>query len=282
MATIPEAERRPLQFSDLPTELRLKIWMAICHIPRNVDVWSKDIFISNKNREDAHHIPHRMFSRRRPPTILSVSREARQEALKHYILEFGATKDVGDYVITSKPRIYINPAVDTVCLPRPDTFLLSTTLNTGIHDEGKVEDFVAMLGRMKLKSLAINFWVERTTEANTHGEIASLYGDIMPTNSKFIEELILFLDSGCYAYTGRLDLNGDNEISFVDATRGELNEAVAGWSERGLTALITSSNTLDNYFSPLSTLCNSDEWQRYNSWRKRLCKVKGIWKEVPQ
>ena len=110
-------------FGDLPKELRLKIWKTASFIPRNVDVWNKDIFLSRSNGEEAHLIPHRMHSRHPPPAILHVCCESREEALGHYVLEFGAIKDVGDFVITSRPRIYINPEADTVChAPRLSCF----------------------------------------------------------------------------------------------------------------------------------------------------------------
>ncbi|KAK0643328.1 hypothetical protein B0T16DRAFT_391867 [Cercophora newfieldiana] len=84
-------------FSRLPTELRLHIWTLSCH-PRVVQV---------------RYSPtsDRCLTPTPPPPILSVCREARDEALfSVYVLTFG-TK-------THAPRIYFSPALDVLYLPR--------------------------------------------------------------------------------------------------------------------------------------------------------------------
>jgi hypothetical protein len=109
-------------FKELPLELQQKIWEAVSFIPRNVDVWHKNIYTSREDGAGADYVHYRMISRTPPPAILHVCQESREVALKHYKLAFGATKDCGTFAVVSKPRIYINPLTDTVCLPRPYGF----------------------------------------------------------------------------------------------------------------------------------------------------------------
>ncbi|KAK0620018.1 hypothetical protein B0T14DRAFT_407567, partial [Immersiella caudata] len=84
-------------FSQLPAELRLQIWTLSCH-PRVVEVRYSPAL-------------DRCLTPTPPPSILSVCREARQEALfSVYVLTFG-TK-------THAPRTYFSPALDVLYLPR--------------------------------------------------------------------------------------------------------------------------------------------------------------------
>lgn len=106
-----------------------------------------------------------MLSRLSPPAILHVCRESREEALKYYILEFGASKEVDDFVITSRPKIYVNPSVDAVCLPRPETFQNIFTANTEYSNydpESKARQFGTRAENIQLKSVAINVSIGRS------------------------------------------------------------------------------------------------------------------------
>lgn len=83
-------------FSLLPSELRCKIWASACY-PRILTVTYSSLTSS-------------FHSSTPTPTLLSVSRESRSEALRIYTLSFGAS--------TSPPNIHFNPYLDTLYLPR--------------------------------------------------------------------------------------------------------------------------------------------------------------------
>lgn len=83
-------------FSTLPSELRCKIWEAAC-FPRVLSL-TYDSFTSS-------------FQITTPsPALLSVSHEARQEALRVYALTFGTSAQAAN--------IPFNPYFDTLYLPR--------------------------------------------------------------------------------------------------------------------------------------------------------------------
>jgi hypothetical protein len=109
-------------FPLLAPELRLKIWQAAC-TPRILP-------IIYANRAFTSTTP--------PPTLLSVSREARNEAQRVYQLFFATS--------TSPGKIYFNPHLDTLYLPRyremgyDDTLrdfreLVNDTDGSGLLDE---------------------------------------------------------------------------------------------------------------------------------------------------
>jgi 2EXR family len=276
MSTLSETE---MNFSDLPTELCLKIWNIAELIPGNVDVWNKDIFNSRRNGEEAYLVPHRMISRSPPPAILHVCRESREVALKHCILEFGAMRDVGDFVVSSRPQIYINPAVDAVCLPRPETFLLYTTSNTGddddhdtIHFDTKKEDFRSRLEKLKLKSLAINVWNTKgeTFRGNNDINVFSS-GEILP-HCDALEELILFSDDRYYdcPISHHFVVNDDGESGPLH-DMVNLRKLSQDWRMDRLKEgerLLGAHHTTRSGFG-------YGAMAKYNSMKKHLCKVDG-------
>ncbi|KAK0124816.1 hypothetical protein ONS96_008697 [Cadophora gregata f. sp. sojae] len=83
-------------FSNLPSELRVKIWQQAC-FPRTLTLTYNSTISS-------------FTSTTPPPTLLSVSRESRHEALRIYTLSFGTT--------SQPPQTYFNPLFDTLYLPR--------------------------------------------------------------------------------------------------------------------------------------------------------------------
>ncbi|TAQ91607.1 hypothetical protein B7494_g128 [Chlorociboria aeruginascens] len=88
-------------FPTLAAELRLKIWQYACS-PRVVEV--------RNIPDEQSDITARYVSSNRPPTILHVCHESRQEALKVYHLTFAT--------VSSPPHIYFNPYRDTLYVPR--------------------------------------------------------------------------------------------------------------------------------------------------------------------
>ncbi|KAK3324603.1 hypothetical protein B0T19DRAFT_444011 [Cercophora scortea] len=83
-------------FGALPAELRLQIWRQSCQ-PRVVEVrYSED--------------DDRCYSTTKPPAILQVCTEARDECSRHYVKAFGTESYEGN--------IYFLPTLDILYLPR--------------------------------------------------------------------------------------------------------------------------------------------------------------------
>ncbi|KAF8853887.1 hypothetical protein BDZ45DRAFT_729164 [Acephala macrosclerotiorum] len=180
------------------------------------------------------------------------------------MLEFGTSKDGGWFVVTTRPKIYINPAVDTVCLPRPDSFLCYMTSQGSDYFGNRDKDFATQVARMKLKSLAINV-SRREGLAINNGTEATVYGGILPTNGDALEELILFSDPRYYNSGDEGSETQDcyDMVSFQNLPEDEKN------------GMIEDLGHLDCYYLPASNLCKPERIARYNSWKKVLCKVDG-------
>lgn len=97
--TIMPSSKSPSTFTlfpTLPSELRCKIWATAC--------FSRVLSLTYDSSTSS-------FQTTTPtPTLLSVSREAREEALRVYSLTFGTS--------TKASNIYFNPYLDTLYLPR--------------------------------------------------------------------------------------------------------------------------------------------------------------------
>lgn len=270
MSGVPVTKKRFDEW--LPIELRLRIWRIASFFPRNVDVWSNNIFISKHDEQQAYLVPHQMISRRPIPVVLHICHESRVEALKHYVLAFGTTEDVEDFVVTARPKIYINPVVDTVSLPRPDSFLSYTSNVFGGSPDERALNFAFQLVKLKLKSLAINV-VNTEGIGLGDGTMASEYGDILPTSGDALEELILFSDSRCYDYPeeGNRKRVHHDMIKFRELVEDDLETDLR---EIG-NSLVQDLGILDAYFSPTSDLCEPEGIARYKAWKKVLCRVDG-------
>lgn len=129
-------------FPRLPTELRPKIWQHVCSQPRDVFIWGKFWDYGELRQGDTNTaVPgitdflFRFITNLRPPAILHASQEAREEALRHYTLDFGFSfyrapeyrfSGITDYrlcirngMICTESSIYFNWGVDRLCVP-PD------------------------------------------------------------------------------------------------------------------------------------------------------------------
>jgi hypothetical protein len=108
-------------FTQLPAELRIKIWKHAAFIQRNIDIWTSDFGEQLHVPTDGIDDPVAWFtlwkysSRTPPPSILSVCQESRVEGLKHYKLDFATSFSFRDFTFSTTPRIYINFAVDRLC-----------------------------------------------------------------------------------------------------------------------------------------------------------------------
>jgi hypothetical protein len=131
-------------FPKLPLELRRKIWKAACFMPRIIDLVSsfnaltQAMSIIKKTNANysilqwarpAPRLDQILFGLncpnvylshcRIPPALLHVSREAREEGLKHYTLGFGTTRTKKMRKATlnfdSPAQIYVNWKCDIIC-----------------------------------------------------------------------------------------------------------------------------------------------------------------------
>jgi hypothetical protein len=113
-------------FPKLAAELRIRVWKEACQVTRNIDIAVGSISVTFAKEDGVGARPHYYRSRCPPPSVLHVSREARDEGLKYYKLEFGVTYNIpiGDrtmpeLAVSAPPRIYINPQKDRLCVMLP-------------------------------------------------------------------------------------------------------------------------------------------------------------------
>ncbi|KAH6677399.1 hypothetical protein B0J14DRAFT_560187 [Halenospora varia] len=186
---------------------------------------------------------------------------AQTEGFKHYILPFSTTKDEVDAAPSSQPKIYINPAADTICLSHPETFMLYPT-----DDEEKV-NFISQLKIIHLKSLAMNLhnWKSEIIRVVTIDVNVLCYGDILPVKSDAFEELILFSNARCYDYVESRRYS--DMVNFRELYQEELE------TNEVINSFIVPFLALDAYFSALSTIPGPEEVVNYNSLRKRLIRT---------
>jgi hypothetical protein len=111
-------------FPNLPLEIRLKIWRTLCFIPRNVGLWAEPLGESTgtkffRDSSDMYQ-PVQIDANVGIPALLHASKEAINEGLKHYTLEFddscSGRISRADVEIDIEPRAYVNLDVDVLCL----------------------------------------------------------------------------------------------------------------------------------------------------------------------
>jgi hypothetical protein len=110
-------------FPKLPLELRLKIWKALCFIPRNVGLWAKPLGADDFWNDFGEL--ERLFkfvTNLGAPAILHTCREAREEGLKYCTLAFGDDRwghvpALAAHVhFPLDPKFYFNFDIDVPCL----------------------------------------------------------------------------------------------------------------------------------------------------------------------
>jgi hypothetical protein len=147
----PPEEPKPVtftRFGELPSELRLKIWNFACFQTRNVDIFTDNLGTVRVS-DDIHFDTFKFYSHFcSHPTVLHVSRESREEGLKHYTLEFGTTHNFPIIDISTPPRIYVNFACDRLCLLKPECF--------GSDLEDRFQRFVQICRQRGARLLAVN------------------------------------------------------------------------------------------------------------------------------
>jgi hypothetical protein len=143
-------------FRKLPKELRDKIWKAAAFLPRNVDIWlgSRSMTCEEHSNDDRYGRFYFFYSGIIPPAILHTCHESRIEGLAHYKLEFGVQHNVQDHEgrgpstlrISFDPSIYVNGAVDALCIMEPTSFKLNRAY----------KEFTSRTKARNLQSLAFN------------------------------------------------------------------------------------------------------------------------------
>lgn len=136
-------------FPRLPPELRRLIWKHASFHSRNVDITASYHPTKLSDTWDLVS-PEEIFyylSVCPPPSILSVSRESRSEALKYYTLDFGVKPTSSPPENAVKPHIWINWEVDRIVLV--NWGMLKYFLMTG-------HDFKEKCTRNKLRLLVLN------------------------------------------------------------------------------------------------------------------------------
>ncbi|KAM3085397.1 hypothetical protein ACMFMG_002475 [Clarireedia jacksonii] len=176
-------------FSRLPVELRRCIWSFASQQERNVSIWF-NTFVKPEARYDIHPGNNLLtYGTNTPePDLLYVSREAREVALKHYSLHFGTKHTTTWFTFETRPRIWLNPSCDTVCLtynfyPR--------------YTSSHYEDFFSKCAKTDMRSLAYNIYQFFSHRGYNSGvnwskifRIVDAYGE----RSSELQEIVLYYD----------------------------------------------------------------------------------------
>jgi hypothetical protein len=195
-------------FTDLPTELRLKIWHFSCLTPRLVEVRTEDYpgnwNISFSPTRHGTKVRTIEWATKCPaPALLSVCHESREMALKVYTLRFEVLA-YGFYTI------YINPLLDTIYMnfkwdPEFRDILLS---DMKAFDEEEIG----------IKNLALPLW-------NGSGDL-----DRLPLNS--LSSLTLVIEDSVEPYWQDWD---EDTVLVAPITEQE----VTRWEKGGRGACVT-------------------------------------------
>lgn len=245
------------QFSQLPLELRRKIWRAVAFIPRNVDLCVAHTF--EKVGPYYRDIGYQTSSRCAAPTVLRVCQESRQEALKYYVAGFKSMRQFGDITPVAIPQVYINPMIDTVCLLR--TLDLADN-HAGQQWRGR---FLKALGDMKMRSMAINI------RNNTLSDLEWVILKTLPSAVESLEELILFLDASSSYGHSKSDRDArDEDRKHQPHDRVVFKDYIVG-DALGKDAVYKQYLHMHKYIT---------KYTQYAEWyeaRRRLCTIEGKW-----
>jgi hypothetical protein len=132
-------------FPELPIEIRLKVYGHACYQPRNITLNTEFV---HQEVNNTIFYTQRYFStltKLLPPAILSVSKEARAEALNHYELAFQRTTSMGvdgENHVYKFPGFWINWECDRI-VPR------------GFYNIIGMNDFLSRI-QGKLRGLAVD------------------------------------------------------------------------------------------------------------------------------
>ncbi|KAL2060723.1 hypothetical protein VTL71DRAFT_9364 [Oculimacula yallundae] len=187
-------------FPNLPTEIRLKVWSFASNEMRNVDIWARNIYVAPVEDYSATWAPYMLYSTTEIPSVLQVSHESRNEALKCYTLDLGTDfrthRRFGLFPaveIKFPPQIYINWKEDRLCLMHPEDFHAHANSRgdeTLEHD--RLNGFVAKCKEMKLQYMAVNIQSPGWDLDHDDG-IDPMFAEFLPCDG-FLKEMIIFQD----------------------------------------------------------------------------------------
>jgi len=230
------------RFKDLPPELRIKIWKIASFVQRNIDIQNKELYMSDDfDCGEPDFVPHVIFTTRPPPAILHTCQESRTEGLKYYTLEFGTTLSRRLCTVTTPAKIYVNWAVDRLCLMQPVSLNdFHTELETS---PSRVEELFGIMAEKGLKYLAVNVCCSDEVSTFTPSGYPMeypIYCELLPQKGS-VQELILF-DDQRWEKWGTVEL--DNPVVFKRV--GNV------WAEENC-SLLTAMQDVRYYFfhSPL-------------------------------
>lgn len=130
---VMDENKKSLTFSNLPAELRLKIWSLLLSEPQFVEPkilcprlhpdYKRSVIASRTSKSFAQCPFRSWVARKGPPLLLSICSESRAEALRHYRTFFT------DEERTSREWIYFHPATDVLFYDGGSTSSLHTGMN---------------------------------------------------------------------------------------------------------------------------------------------------------
>ncbi|KAG4441934.1 hypothetical protein IFR05_002553 [Cadophora sp. M221] len=130
-------------FPKFPLEIRLLIWKAICSEPRLLDIWYSEVGLDRWTKAFRRvEQPHYYYTHVNIPSVLHVSREARNVGLQHYQLEFGSEVQTGVAIAHGNP---LDPENDF------DNILL--------EDHGFIQEFTGRFSCLQRFALNVD-WIE--------------------------------------------------------------------------------------------------------------------------
>ncbi|KUJ18205.1 uncharacterized protein LY89DRAFT_41698 [Mollisia scopiformis] len=183
-----------LKFSELPSELRLKIWDEASFFQRDINLWLKtlgELSVSAYTAEDSttHELfkSHEFVTNTAPPTVLQICKESRVVGLTHYRLSFGTSYEFANLSISTTPHIYVNWDCDRICLLWPQQFQS--------HKSRSFKTLVNICQENRLRYLALNVlrdahwpYVEITTAVHSLKEVL-LFGSTAQKSATYSDAL---------------------------------------------------------------------------------------------
>jgi len=100
-------------FPTFPTEIRLKVWEFALDVPRTVTITCTQPTLKTLKLGTLHP-GHTFRSDHRPPPLLHVNQESREEALAVYKPYFKTSRVKGTTYVSGQSYIYVSFALDTL------------------------------------------------------------------------------------------------------------------------------------------------------------------------
>lgn len=205
-------------------------------------------------------IPHTIRTTRPPPAVLHACQESCKEGLKYHTLEFGTTLSKPICTVTTPAKIYVNWAVDRLCVMNPDDL---DGYNGWEIPPSRLKEFHSIIVEKGLKYLAINVCDEDEVNDQLDDDEpiqCPWFYQVVPQKGD-IQELLLFDDEPWKSW-GTVDFN--DSIVFKRITKAISRKH---WK------LLTSSEGFKEHFFSSSDFDDETE-ERSNSINVVLGKLK--------